>query len=65
MIVKIDISTFKAICNECEKEYSHKGNYNTLSLLIADSGWISLKSNDEWKHYCPQCKQHPWNWRNA
>jgi hypothetical protein len=64
MIVKFNLSTLKAICNECGKEFSYEGKWNNLSLVLSDLGWISLKMEDEWKHYCPDCKQHPWNWRN-
>lgn len=62
MISKIEKSTLKAICNGCGVEYVYEGKYTDLSLILKDSEWISLKQSGEWKHYCPDCKNHSWNW---
>ncbi len=63
MISLIAPKTYKAICNNCYQEFQFKGDYNNLLLVLSDIGWITLKNENEYHHYCPECKQYSAIWR--
>jgi len=59
MLERLKFGTFEVVCDICgySERFNTDGDFWELLKQMKKSGWKSMKVDNEWRHYCPQCKQ--------
>ena len=49
------VKVFTPVCDLCEEELPAEYGFEDAVAAIRGEGWITKKTGDGWKNYCPKC----------
>ena len=56
MAITRDFGKVVFMCDECDNyHYTDEYDFSEALRLVQHEGWVSLREDTEYSHYCPSC----------
>ena len=55
MSIERNGNVYIPVCDYCGDELPEEWNFYGAVIAVKQANWRSVKDNDDWSHYCPEC----------